>query len=282
MLDPSNVADSLRNLTCSFLGGGNMACALISGLIAGGVSPTRINVCVRSEESMVRLRGEYGVNTQRVLDQAFAQTDVLVLAVKPQQLRDVLPLLTPLLGDNLIISLLAGVRLGTLERMLNSTRVVRAMPSTPALIREGVTGLVASEHVSAGDRSIVSAVAAAVGQHLWLDDDSKLDAVTAVSGSGPAYVFYLIEALEQAALALGLTPQQSRQLALATCRGSALLADSSSEAPETLRQRVTSKGGTTEAAVQVLDDRAVKLAFIEAISAAAVRSQALSQELDKA
>ncbi len=217
MLDPSNVADSLRNLTCSFLGGGNMACALISGLIAGGVSPTRINVCVRSEESMVRLRGEYGVNTQGVLDQAFAQTDVLVLAVKPQQLRDVLPLLTPLLGDNLIISLLAGVRLGTLERMLNSTRVVRAMPSTPALIREGVTGLVASEHVSAGDRSIVSAVAAAVGQHLWLDDDSKLDAVTAVSGSGPAYVFYLIEALEQAALALGLTPPQSRQLALATC-----------------------------------------------------------------
>lgn len=138
---------------------------------------------------MVRLCGAYGVNTQRVLDQAFAQNDVLVLAIEPQQLRAVLPQLTPLLGSNLIISFLAGVRLGTLERMLNSTRVVRAMPSTPALIREGVTGLVASEQVSAEDRDIACAVAAAVRQQLWLDDDSQLDAVTAVSGSGPAYVF---------------------------------------------------------------------------------------------
>jgi pyrroline-5-carboxylate reductase len=152
---------------------------------------------VRSEESTVRLCDPYGVNTQRILYQAFAQNDVLVLAIQPQQLRAGLPQLAPLLGNNLTISLLAGVRLVTLERMLNSTRVVRAMPSTATLIREGVTGLVALKQVSAEDRDIARAVAAAVQQQPWLDDDSQLEAVTAATGSGSTYVSNCLKRLSR-------------------------------------------------------------------------------------
>lgn len=276
----SSTSHSLAALSFAFLGGGNMASALISGLIAGGVLPGNIRVCAPSSETRQRLQADYDVLVQQKPDGGFAKSDVLVLAIKPQQLHSALPDLLPHLTNNLVISLLAGVRLDTLQREFQSSRLVRAMPSTPALIGYGMTGLVASESVCLADREIASALAHSVGQYLWLESDAQLDAVTAVSGSGPAYVYYLLEAMEQAAMTLGLSAAQARQLALATCHGSALLASQSAESPSLLRERVTSKGGTTEAAIQVLNDLGVKKAFVQAISAAAQRSRELSSELE--
>lgn len=255
-----------------------MACAMITGLIASGVPASQIRVVAPSSPTRQRLRETFTVSAQRVPCTDFGRSDVLVLAVKPQQLQAAVRDLLPHMQGGLIVSLIAGVRMDTLQRLFQSSRLVRAMPNTPALIGQGMTGLVAPIQLDAADRAIASALALAVGQCLWVENDEQLNAVTALSGSGPAYGFYLIEAMEQAALTLGLSAAQGRQLAVSTLHGAALLASESAEATVLLRERVTSTGGTTQAAIQVLEARCVQQAFVQAIQAAASRSREISAE----
>lgn len=256
-----------------------MASAMITGLIACGVPARQIRVVAPSSSTRQRLRETFGVSTQTAPHADFGRSDVLVLAVKPQQLQAAVRDLLPHMTGGLIVSLVAGVSMDTLQRLFNSSRVVRAMPNTPALLGQGMTGLTAPVELDATDRAVASALATAMGQCLWVEGDEQLNAVTALSGSGPAYLFYLIEAMEHAALTLGLSAAQGRQLAVSTFHGAALLASQSAEATSLLRERVTSTGGTTQAAIQVLDTHCVQQTFVQAIQAAASRCQEINAEL---
>ncbi|QQX83854.1 pyrroline-5-carboxylate reductase [Cupriavidus necator] len=276
----------LDTLTFGFLGGGNMATALISGLIARGVPAGSIRVVDPFPEAQQRLARDLGVHAAGTPDAAFGASDVLVLAVKPQQFRDAAAQLLPILPTsgkgNLVISVAAGIRLQDMQRWLDGrTRLVRAMPNTPALAGMGMTGLAAPAGLSAEDRAIASAVAEAVGKCVWVDGDDQIDAVTAISGSGPAYVFYFIEAMERAATELGLTAEQGRELAVETFRGAATLAGQSSEPVSTLRERVTSKGGTTYAALTAMEASGIGDAFVRAMHAAAARGKEMGAEFGK-
>jgi pyrroline-5-carboxylate reductase len=205
-----------------------------------------------------------------------------VLAVKPQQLRDLSIFLGSLLHKQLVISIAAGIRAQDIARWLGGYQsIVRVMPNTPAQIQAGVSGLYALPEVTANQHSQTETIMKAVGAVLWLDEESKMDAVTAISGSGPAYVFYFIEAMQQAALELGLNEDQAKTLSLETFIGSSLLAAQSLESPATLRSQVTSKGGTTEQAIQTMEAAAVKSAIIKAAKSAATRSQELGNLLGK-
>lgn len=270
----------LDSLTFGFLGGGNMASALIGGLMARGVPGGAIRVVDPFEDARQRL-AQSGVQTLAAPDAAFGASDVIVLAVKPQQYRDAIAPLVPLLADNLIISVAAGIRLQDMARWLGRSRLVRAMPNTPALAGMGMTGLAAAPGVSDKDRSIATAVAEAVGQCVWVDNDDQIDAVTAISGSGPAYVFYFIEAMERAATELGLSAEQGRKLAVETFRGAAALAAQSTEPVSLLRERVTSKGGTTYAALTSMEASGMKDAFVKAMHAAAARGREMGAEFGK-
>ena len=207
---------------------------------------------------------------------------MVVLAVKPQQMREAARAVAPHLKDELVLSIAAGIRLVDLGRWLGGyTRLARCMPNTPALIGLGVTGLYARPEVAPAQRAHAQAVLEAVGEVIWVDDEALLDPVTAVSGSGPAYVFYLIEALERAAREVGLDAAAARRLALGTFRGAAELAARSSEPPATLRERVTSKGGTTERALASMRADKVDEAIVRAVRAANERAKALGDELGK-
>ncbi len=276
----------LTTLTFGFVGGGNLATALIGGLIARGVPPTSIRVADPYAPARERLAREQRVHTVETPDVELAGSDVIVMATKPQQFREAAEQLLPHLrtagSRGLVISVAAGIRLQDIQRWLGGhARVVRSMPNTPALAGKGMTGLSAPASLSAEDRAIATALAEAVGQCVWLDNDAQMDAVTAVSGSGPAYVFYVIEAMERAATELGLTPAQGRQLAIETFRGAAALAAQSSEPVATLRERVTSKGGTTYAALTVLEQSGVGDAFVKAVHAAAARGAQMGEEFGK-
>ncbi|WP_137923260.1 pyrroline-5-carboxylate reductase [Cupriavidus sp. 2SB] len=271
----------LDSLTFGFLGGGNMASALIGGLVARGVPAGSIRVVDPSEDARKRLAQAPGVHALAAPDAAFGASDVIVLAVKPQQFRDALAPLEALLGDSLIISVAAGIRLQDMARWLGRTRLVRAMPNTPALAGMGMTGLAAAPGLSEADRAVASAVAEAVGQCVWVDNDDQIDAVTAISGSGPAYVFYFVEAMERAAMEMGLSAEQGRQLAVETFRGAAALAAESPEPVSLLRERVTSKGGTTYAALTAMDASGMKEAFVKAMHAAAERGREMGAEFGK-
>ncbi|RAS09986.1 pyrroline-5-carboxylate reductase [Cupriavidus alkaliphilus] len=276
----------LDTLTFGFLGGGNMASALIGGLIARGVPASAIRVVDPFPEAQQRLARDLGVHAAGAPDAAFGASDVLVLAVKPQQFRDATEQLLPHLpGDgagNLVISVAAGIRLQDMQRWLGGRdRVVRAMPNTPALSGMGMTGLAAPAGLSAKDRAIASAVAEAVGKCVWVDGDDQIDAVTAISGSGPAYVFYFIEAMQRAATELGLSAEQGRELAVETFRGAATLAGQSPEPVATLRERVTSKGGTTHAALTSMEASGIADAFVRAMHAAAARGKEMGAEFGK-
>lgn len=264
----------------AFIGGGNMATALIAGLAgpAGGVS---LHVVDPNAEALERLAGQYGASTAASIDARVGTADLIVLAVKPQQMRDVALGLQPLLdAHSLVLSIAAGIRIADLSRWLGGhTRVVRAMPNTPALIAMGITGLVAGDGVDAAGRAAADQVMRAVGQTVWLEDESLIDPVTAVSGSGPAYVFYFLEAMQQAAREMGLDAEQARCLALATFTGAAQLAAQSGDPVEVLRQRVTSKGGTTHAAITSMEQAGVKEAIVAAMKAAADRARELGDEL---
>jgi pyrroline-5-carboxylate reductase len=267
----------------SFIGGGNMATALIAGLAGSIAQAEDIHVVDPNPEALDKLGAQYGVRTAPAIDAAVAGADVIVLAVKPQQMREVAASLKPhLTGQPLLLSIAAGIRGADLSRWLDGYgAIVRTMPNTPALVGMGITGMVAMAGVSAEQKEAADSILRAVGKTVWLDDESLIDPVTAVSGSGPAYVFYFLEAMQQAAVEMGLSDQQGRALARATFAGAAQLAAQSSDTVEVLRQRVTSKGGTTHAAITSLEAAGVKEAIVAAMKAAAARGRELGDELGK-
>lgn len=263
-----------------FIGGGNMASAIIGGLLeAKYVEPEKVRVVEISADSRARLQSEFGIQAMEELSQGVVGSDIVLLAVKPQQLHEIAVQLAPLLKGQLVVSIAAGVRAADLGRWLNTRNVVRAMPNTPALIRKGVTGLYALKGVCVGHRTIAGKILDAIGKSVWLDDESQMDALTGVSGSGPAYVFYFIEAMQQAACELGLSEAQAQELAYETFAGATELAKSSPDDVSALRARVTSKNGTTERALLSMEANQVKQHIIEAVKAAAIRSRELGDEL---
>lgn len=266
----------------TFLGGGNMANALIGGLVAKGFAAADIGVVEHVADNRARLEAAYGVRTYAGADAAAWDCDLIVLAVKPQQMREACAPLAPALQRQLVVSIAAGLRLADLSRWLGGHRLlVRTMPNTPALIGAGVTGLCALPEVDAAGRDAAERVLQAVGSTVWIADEAQMDAVTAVSGSGPAYVFLFIEALQQAGEELGFTPAQARQLALETTLGAARLAAQSDEPASVLRERVTSKGGTTAAALARMAECGVAAGIVAGVKAADARGRKLGDALGK-
>lgn len=269
-------------LKIAFIGGGNMATALIGGLAGKLTAGENIHVADPNADALQKLAQQFGVTTAPSAGAALAQADVIVLAVKPQQMKDVVAQVKPHLGKQLVLSIAAGIRAADLSRWFGGHgAIVRSMPNTPALIGKGITGMVALPGVSAEQRDAADAILRAVGQTVWLDDEALIDPVTAVSGSGPAYVFYFIEAMQQAAQELGLTAEQGTQLAIATFIGASQLAADSTEPVSVLRERVTSKGGTTYAALTSMEASGVKQAIVKALHAASARGKEMGDEFGR-
>lgn len=269
-------------LKIGFIGGGNMAAALLGGLAGKLTAGAHIHVVDPNADALARLAQRFGVTTAQQIGAPVAQCDVVVLAVKPQQMKEVAAQLLPQLAGQLVLSIAAGIRAVDLSRWLGGHRaIVRSMPNTPALIGQGITGMVAMDGVSARQREAADQIMRAVGATVWLDDEALIDPVTAVSGSGPAYVFYFIEAMQQAAQELGLSAEQGVALAVATFTGAAQLAAQSDEPVSVLRDRVTSKGGTTYAALSSMEAAGVKQAIVDAVKAAAQRGRELGDEFGR-
>lgn len=269
--------------TLTFIGGGNMARSLIAGLIRQGTAPAHIHVAEPVTALREQLTADFGVKTYASATEAAAQGAVWVLAVKPQVLRDVCASLTALARSQqpLVLSIAAGITSTQLERWLGGNpAVVRAMPNTPALLGAGVTGLFATAGVSEAQRRQADAVLASAGRTVWIDDEARMDAVTAVSGSGPAYVFLLAEAMEAAAIAQGLPADAARTLVVQTLLGASRMLGESGEAPVELRRRVTSPNGTTQAAIESFQADGFEAIVARAIDAATRRGQALSAAND--
>jgi pyrroline-5-carboxylate reductase len=259
-----------------------MASALIGGLLQKGYATDALSVVEVDAASRNRLSALYGVKVAEQPGLETANSDLLVLAVKPQQLPAVATGIRALMSRQVVLSVAAGVRLASLSKWLGGyARVIRVMPNTPALVLAGVSALYADPLVSPAERDSAESVMRAVGETLWVEREDLLDAVTAVSGSGPAYVYYFMEALQEAAQALGLDGEAARHLTLHTFLGAAKLAQSSAEDAATLRARVTSKGGTTERALTVLESQSVKAALIDAVRQAATRSRELGEQAEK-
>ncbi len=259
-----------------------MANALVGGLLAKGAAPGSISVIERLDAARAKLAGEYRVHASAAADGVTRSADVLLIAVKPQDLRAALTPLSEIARGKLVVSIAAGVRLADLSRWLGGhERIVRSMPNTPALIGAGVAALYAPPGVGPKDREHAEAILRAVGETVWVDAEALLDPVTAVSGSGPAYVFWFIEQLAQSGVALGLPEATSRKLALHTVLGAARLAAQSSESPSVLRERVTSKGGTTEAALRVFDEERLAERMRRALEAASRRGAELGEQLGR-
>ncbi len=265
-----------------FIGGGNMATALIGGLLKQNFVAAQISVVEINVSHHAKLYNEYGVQAVAELEVGVAGSDVIVLAVKPQQLYGVAISLAPLLTGQLLISIAAGIRAADLAQWLGSQNIVRAMPNTPALIQSGITGLYALPAVNQVQCDTAQTILAAVGSTIWLKDEIMMDAVTAVSGSGPAYVFYFIEALQEAANELGFDAETARHLAINTFNGAVKLADTSSDDVSVLRARVTSKNGTTERALLSMEANSVKQHIVTAVQAAAKRAKEMGDELGSA
>ena len=266
----------------TFIGGGNMANALVGGLIKQGFPASDIAVVEPLAENRERLAGAFGIACLPAADGSILASDVLVLAVKPQQMREAVAPLAGQLSRQLVVSIAAGVRLADISRWLGGhAKLVRAMPNTPALIGAGITGLYADPSIDGEARRQAERILGAVGKTLWIADESLMDAVTAVSASGPAYVFYFIEALRDAALALGFSAEQAQLLATETAVGAVALAASATEDVAVLRQRVTSKGGTTEAALNSMNADGFKAIILRAVRAADARGRELGDSLGK-
>lgn len=262
----------------AFIGGGNMASAIIGGLCRNGFSASDITVIEPFEATRQTLLAQHGIKASATPNATLQDADVIVWSVKPQILQEAAKPIAPLVKNSLHLSIAAGIPTTALARWLESQRIVRAMPNTPALVGKGMTGLFSLADVTPQDKQWIEQIAGAIGEFLWLAEESQLDAVTALSGSGPAYVFYFLEAMRTAGEQMGLSSEQAYKLATVTFSGGSALASQSEESPETLRQRVTSKGGTTYAATSRLDELAVKDAFISAIQAAQARAQSMAQE----
>lgn len=265
----------------SFIGGGNMAEALISGLQKNHFTMSNIHVIELDANKREQLKTTYGVLANETVAD-ITKSEIVILAVKPQQLKVVAASIAPYLTQQCVVSIAAGVRLADLSRWLNNYgTIVRCMPNTPAQIQAGITALIAMPEVSKTQIEQADTILSAVGKTLWLDNEAKLDAVTAISGSGPAYVFYLIEALQHAALELGLNVHEAQLLSLQTFAGASALAVQSTTDVATLRAQVTSKGGTTEQGLLSLDNAQVKAAIVQAAKAAAKKSFELGDLLSQ-
>jgi pyrroline-5-carboxylate reductase len=262
----------------AFIGGGNMASAIIGGLVESGRAAATILVVDPGAAQRDKLSADFGVRTLAAADASLAGAGLVVWAVKPQIFGAAAVPCARYVGGALHLSVMAGIRSAAIARATGAARVVRSMPNTPALIGQGIAGLFASSAVTAADRAEVEAVLAPTGQTLWVAREEDLDAVTALSGSGPAYVFYFVEAMMQAARDMGLSTAQGKQLALATFAGATALAQASDDPPELLRERVTSKGGTTYAALTSLEASGVKPAIVQALRAAQQRARELGDE----
>ena len=274
---PPPMSDS-HNEPIAFIGGGNMASALIGGLLRRGLPANCIQVIEPFAEQRARLVQQFGIEVSEAPGAALQRATLVVWAVKPQTFRDAAAQCRPHVQGALHLSVAAGIRSGTLAGWLGTERIVRAMPNTPALIGQGMTALYARPGASEADRRAAERVVQPTGEFLWLAEETRLDAVTALSGSGPAYVFYFIEAMVQAGTEMGLSPEQAHRLAVGTFVGASALAREATEPPEVLRARVTSKGGTTHAALMSMEQGGVKAAFIQAIHAARQRASDMGDE----
>ena len=275
MSDTAAPAPSVPASAIAFIGGGNMASALIGGLLAQGMAPTQIEVVEPSEAARSSLLAQFGITAQALPGPQLRAADLVVWAVKPQVFREAALQARPMTSSALHLSVAAGIRSSSIAQWLGTERVVRAMPNTPALIGRGMSALFARKAVDALERKRVEQLMAPTGEMLWVEEEPLLDAVTALSGSGPAYVFYFLEAMTRAGTSMGLSQAQAHQLAVGTFAGAAELARQSDEAPAVLRQRVTSKGGTTHAAIESMEHAGVADALVQAIEAA----QQLAHEL---
>jgi pyrroline-5-carboxylate reductase len=277
------------NAHITFIGGGNMGRALISGLLANGFNANQISVVEANPTTAQNLQNDFKVQIISALDSItfdFAKNNVVVMAIKPQDFNIAAKGLAAKLKhasspSPLVLSIAAGIRLGDMSRWLDQKRCVRAMPNTPALIGKGITGLFANADINTDDRALAETICNAVGQSVWVTDEKLMDAVTAVSGSGPAYVFAFLEAMQSAGEKLGLDTNTARKLAYATLEGATQLAQNSSEAASVLRERVTSKGGTTAAALEVLNQDGWHAILEKAIAAADQRGKVMGDELGK-
>jgi len=268
--------------TIAFIGGGNMATSLIGGLVAGGQPKDAIWVTDVDDEKLRSLQNNFQVNTTGDNALAVRRAGTVVLAVKPQMMGQVLDAISQASKETapLIVSIAAGVREPDIRRRLGyDAAIVRTMPNTPALLGCGASALYANDNVSAEQRSRAESVLRAVGITVWVDEENRLDAVTALSGSGPAYYFLLMELMEESGVEMGLGREAARALTLQTALGAARMANETDEAPATLRERVTSPGGTTEAALQNLKDAAIAKVVSKALEAARDRAIELGDEL---
>ena len=272
----------MTDFTLAFIGGGNMAGSLIGGLIADGWPPGRIQVADTDAARTTQLVERFSVIASRDHCEAVANADAVILAVKPQVLHEVAGQIAPAIGRQqpVVISIAAGIRESSLRNWLGEdTAIVRCMPNTPAMVQSGATALYANPRVSEAQRSLAESVLRAVGLALWVDDEVQMDAVTALSGSGPAYFFLFMEALQAAGTELGLPADTARLLTLQTAFGAAKMALESREDAATLRRRVTSPGGTTERAIEVFMQAGIESSVLRALQAAAARSRELADEL---
>jgi pyrroline-5-carboxylate reductase len=272
--------------TITFIGSGNMASSIIGGLIADGYPPHAITACDTNEGVLEIIAEQFGINTSTDNVKATANTNVIVLAVKPQVLKSVALNLALSISNNpkkpIVISIAAGITGSSLCRWIGSrTAVIRCMPNTPALVQKGSTGLYANEYVSVKQREIAEKLMLGVGSVIWLDSEDLIDAVTAVSGSGPAYFFLLMEAMIDAGIKQGLSLEQATKLTLQTASGGAKLAQQSDVSVDELRRRVTSPGGTTEAAIASFEAAGFSKMVGNALTACADRSKAMGDEFDE-
>jgi pyrroline-5-carboxylate reductase len=261
----------------AFIGGGNMATALIAGLARGGLDPASIRVVEVDPERLLALKRQFGIDGSIAPDAGLRGMDATVFAVKPQQMREACVQCRPWLDAGFALTIAAGIPAASVAAWSGRPQVVRAMPNTPALIGAGITGMSAGAALAPAARGLAERIMGAAGEVVWFDDESMLDAVTAVSGSGPAYVFFFIEALQAAAQAMGMTPEQARRMAIATFRGASQLASQSDEPVEVLRERVTSKGGTTAAALEKMRTLGLHEQIVDAVFAALERSRELAR-----
>ncbi len=271
-------SNAIQQQTIAFIGGGNMASAIIGGLLRQGLPPAQVEVVEPFAEARDRLQSQFGVTAQEHAGAALARAQLVVWAVKPQTFKDAATQARAHTQKALHLSVAAGIRSDSIAAWLGTGRIVRSMPNTPALVGKGMTALFARPDVTAADRALVEEVIATTGESLWVQQEKQLDAVTALSGSGPAYVFFFLEAMTKAGVEMGLSAQQAHKLAVGTFVGASELARASEDPPDVLRQRVTSKGGTTYAAITSMEKDQVQALFVKAMHAANTRARELGDE----
>ncbi|MBN4080365.1 pyrroline-5-carboxylate reductase [Beggiatoa alba] len=276
------MTESKKCLSIGFIGGGNMAHSIIGGLVADPASNLTIQVYDRSEQKLTELVNHFGVTAANSNQVLVDQCDIIVLAVKPQAMKSALSDLNAKQTQAVFLSIAAGLRIESLTKWLHKeVAIIRAMPNTPALVQCGASGLFANKFCSEAQKHDADTIMKAIGIALWVENEDLLDSVTALSGSGPAYFFLVMEAMQAAAENLGLNSETARQLTIQTALGAATLASQSEEEPSMLRQRVTSPGGTTEQAINTFFNKQFIEIFNQAMQAAYARSKQLAIELDK-